>query len=70
MMGFLATVGLFTGVFLVAFVMLNLRHIVTGKEFRGTCASASPALKNEVGECGLCGRKPGEACGNPDGAKA
>jgi hypothetical protein len=31
-------------------------------EFRGGCASNNPMLVNEIGECGVCGRKPGEAC--------
>ena len=35
-------------------------------EFRGSCASNNPMLKNEVGECSLCGKKPEEECKNPD----
>jgi len=30
---------------------------------RGTCASQTPALNKEGIACGLCGRMPGEACG-------
>ncbi len=31
-------------------------------EVRGGCASQNPLLANEIGECGLCGSKVGEAC--------
>ncbi len=53
-------------VFGVSFALINIRHIVIGEEFRGTCASDNPMLKNEIGECTVCGAKPGEACENED----
>ena len=53
-------------VFGISFMMLNLRHIVTGKEFRGSCSSNNPMLKNELGECSVCGRKEGEVCGQEE----
>jgi len=31
-------------------------------EFKGTCASQSPFLKNQLGECTVCGKGPDEAC--------
>ena len=31
-------------------------------EFAGTCASNNPYLKNEIGECSVCGKKPEEEC--------
>lgn len=31
-------------------------------EFKGTCASQSPFLKNQIGECTVCG-KPAEEAG-------
>lgn len=46
----------------LAFVMINIRHILTGKEFRGTCATNNPMLKSQIGECTVCGRMPGEEC--------
>ena len=49
----------------LSFVMINIRHIVTGKEFRGTCATNNPMLKNQIGECTVCSSKPGEKCQNP-----
>ncbi|MBK9734932.1 MAG: hypothetical protein IPO92_08190 [Saprospiraceae bacterium] len=57
------------GFFGLSFLMINLRHIVTGKEFRGSCASNNPMLKNQIGECTVCGKKPEEDCKMPE-AKA
>ena len=57
------------GFFGLSFLLINLRHIVTGKEFRGSCASNNPMLKNQVGECSMCGKKSDEACKMPE-AKA
>lgn len=31
-------------------------------EFKGTCASQSPFLKNQLGECTVCGKQPEEEC--------
>ncbi len=53
-------------VFGISFMLINLRHIVTGNEFRGTCASNNPMLKDELGECSLCGKKPEEECQMPE----
>lgn len=55
-----------------SFILINLRQIVTGQDFRGTCASNNPMLKDELGECTLCGKKveDGEACDNSDGKQA
>jgi len=50
--------------------MINIRHIVTGKEFRGTCATNNPMIKKNLGDCSLCGKKPDEQCQMPDVAKA
>lgn len=53
-------------VFLVSFVLINLRQVVTGKEFRGTCATNNPMLKDNLGDCSVCGKKPEEDCKMPD----
>lgn len=37
---------------------------VKGGEMRGTCASQNPMLNKEGAACGLCGRLPGEPCGD------
>ncbi len=42
---------------------LGLRMLfVKNGEFRGSCATNNPMLKNEIGECTVCGSKPGETC--------
>lgn len=49
---------------LAAFFMFSLRLLfVKGGEFRGTCAGNSSFLQKDDIACGVCGRKPGEACG-------
>jgi len=54
------------GVFIISFILINIRHIVTGNEFRGTCATNNPMLKDEIGDCSLCGKKPDEECQLPE----
>ncbi len=63
---FFYTLCIIFGCFFLAFFMINLRYWISGREFRGTCSSAGLELKGKIGECMVCGRKPGEACGNPD----
>ncbi|HHB79169.1 MAG TPA: hypothetical protein ENK85_08050 [Saprospiraceae bacterium] len=45
----------------LSFILLNIRHIITGQQFRGTCASASPFLKDQLGDCS-CGAEERAAC--------
>lgn len=54
------------GAFGISFLLINIRHIFTGNEFRGTCANNNPMLKSKVGDCTVCGRKPGEECAGSD----
>lgn len=65
-MEFLYVLGIVFGVFAVSFVLMNIRHFLTGKEFRGSCASNNPDLKNEFGACSVCGRLADEACKMPE----
>jgi len=59
----LTTIALMFGLILLAVAGLATRIIlVKGGEFRGTCATNNPMLKNEIGECRVCGAKPGEEC--------
>lgn len=64
-MEFLYVLSIIFAFFLLSFAMINIRHIFTGKEFRGTCANNNPMLKNQVGECSVCGRQPEEECKMP-----
>lgn len=53
-------------VFGASFLLINIRHLVTGNEFRGTCASNNPMLTNKVGKCDVCGKMPEEECKMPE----
>lgn len=50
------------GFIAIAFFMINIRQIFTGKEFHGTCGSQNAVLRNKIGECSICGSKVGEPC--------
>ncbi|MEM6877722.1 MAG: hypothetical protein AAF544_04125 [Bacteroidota bacterium] len=67
MSSFFTSFFVIAGVFALGFVLINLRYVVTGQEFRGTCASNNPMLKDQVGECTVCGKKAGEECKGEDG---
>ncbi len=66
---FLYTLVIIFGVFGLSFVLINIRHIVTGNEFRGTCATNNPMLKDDLGECSVCGKSPEEECKLPEADK-
>lgn len=66
MNSFVYTLIIIFVVFLVSFVLINLRQVVTGKEFRGTCATNNPMLKDDIGECTVCGKRPDEDCKMPE----
>lgn len=68
-MEFLYVLAIIFGFFGISFLLINIRHIFTGQEFRGTCATNNPMLKNEIGECSVCGKKADEACKMPEVAK-
>ena len=55
--------------FVISFLMINIRYLVIGKEFRGTCATNNPLLKNQIGDCTVCGKKADEACKMPEVSK-
>ncbi len=68
-MEFLYVFAVIFVVFGLSFLLINIRHLVTGQTFRGTCATNNPMLKDEIGECSICGRKPGEECQMPEPAQ-
>lgn len=53
-------------VFGLSFFLINIRYVFTGNEFRGTCATNNPMLKNEIGECTVCGKSPDQECQMPE----
>lgn len=63
---FLVLLLIIGATFGLSFIMINIRHIMTGNEFRGTCASNNPMIKNNLGECTVCGKKPEEDCKMPE----
>jgi hypothetical protein len=65
-MDFLTLFAVIFGVFALSFVLINIRQLLTGNEFRGTCASNNPMLKNKVGNCDVCGKAPEEDCKMPE----
>lgn len=66
MMSFLYIFIIIFGFFAISFALINIRHIVTGNEFRGTCATNNPMLKNQIGSCEVCGKTADEACKMPE----
>ncbi len=51
----------------LSFILINLRGVVKGEEFRGTCATNNPMLKDQIGECTVCGKTSDEAsCKMPE----
>ncbi|MFT4762814.1 MAG: hypothetical protein ACI9XO_001869 [Paraglaciecola sp.] len=53
-------------IFGLSFILINIRQILTGNEFRGTCATNNPMLKKEIGDCTVCGKKAGDDCAMPE----
>jgi hypothetical protein len=62
---FLTVFGLVFAIFFISFLLINIRQIIVGKDFRGTCAQNNPLLKTKIGECSVCGKKEDEVCKNP-----
>jgi hypothetical protein len=50
----------------LSFILINIRGIVKGEEFRGTCATNNPMLKQKIGECTVCGKTSDEECKMPE----
>jgi len=65
-MEFLYVLGIIFFVFGISFVLINLRGVVKGEDFRGTCATNNPMIKNKFGDCNVCGKTADEACKMPD----
>ena len=65
-MSFITLFAVIFAVFGLSFLLINVRHIVTGNEFRGTCASNNPMLTNKIGKCDVCGKTPEEECKMPE----
>jgi hypothetical protein len=64
-MEFLTVLAIIFVTFGISFALINIRHIVTGNEFRGSCSSNNPLIKNSFGDCTVCGKKADEVCKMP-----
>ena len=69
-MDFLYTLAVIFGIFGVSILLINVRHLIKGESFRGTCANNNPILKNQIGECTVCGKKADEVCQMPEPGNA
>ena len=66
----MATLVLTVGILGLAFAMIATRILlVKDGEFKGTCSSNNPFLKNQLGECTVCGKKVDEPCQMPESDK-
>lgn len=65
-MTFFAVLAIIFVTFGVSFALINIRHILTGNEFRGSCSTNNPMIKNSFGECTVCGKTADEACKMPE----
>ncbi len=66
LMELLAIIVIMFVAFGVSFLLINVRQIVKGEAFRGTCASNNPMVKDKFGECTTCGAKVGDDCALPE----
>ena len=59
----LQTIILSVAVLGVAMFLIGIRvFIIKDGAFKGGCATNNPMLTNQIGECQVCGRMPGEEC--------
>ncbi|MFT5165077.1 MAG: hypothetical protein ACI8P3_000301 [Saprospiraceae bacterium] len=65
-MEFLYILTIIFVVFGLSFLMINIRQVVTGQEFRGTCSTNNPMLKAKIGDCTVCGKTGDEDCKMPE----
>ena len=65
-MEFLYVFAIIFGFFGLSFLLINIRGVIKGEEFRGTCATNNPMIKNKFGDCTVCGKTADEVCKMPD----
>lgn len=58
------TIGLSIALMAIYFIFMSVRILILKNgQFKGTCASQSPFLRNEGTTCGFCGKEIG-SCDN------
>ena len=61
------TLLLTIGIIVVSMLLISTRILlVKDGEFRGTCSTNNPMLKNDLGECTVCGADENERCKEED----
>lgn len=56
----MSTILLAIGLLAIFFIFMSVRILLLKNgEFKGTCASQNPFLKNSTGTCGYCGKQVG-----------
>ena len=63
---FISTLLIIFAFFIIAIVLLNISYLIKGREFRGSCASNNPLLKDKFGACTVCGKTAEEDCKMPE----
>lgn len=66
LMSILAATGISFVTLFIAISLMNIRHMVKGEPFRGSCAQNNPMLKDKIGDCQVCGKKSDEVCKMPE----
>lgn len=65
----LQTMILSLAVLVAAMALIGIRvFLIKDGAFKGGCATNNPILTNQIGECDVCGRKPGENCKGDEAA--
>lgn len=67
---FLSLVAIIFGALIAGMVLMNIAYLIKGREFRGSCASNNPLLKDKFGSCTVCGKAPEEDCKLPQPKKS
>lgn len=66
---FISMIFVIFGFFIVAILLMNISYFMKGREFRGSCASNNPLLKDKFGACTVCGKTPEVDCKLPEAKK-
>jgi len=68
---FLTTFALTLSLIALAIAGISIKSFfVKGGKFNGSCAQNNPLLKNQIGECTVCGQVPSENCDGEDRSAA
>ncbi|WP_448519064.1 hypothetical protein [Rhodoflexus sp.] len=61
----MTTILLAVGIMAMFFALMSVRLLfLKNGEFKGTCATQSPVLRENGVDCLVCGKKAGEECKN------